>query len=399
MIWFLSVFLLLYGGLHIYGFLKAKAALAFSSVVGIPLAGFLLIMILAPVIVHYMENSGFKTSARVIAYLGYTWMAFIFLFFSCGVILEVYHLILRLAVIFLGHGSAQLYPSTQIKFFVPLLVSSLAVFYGFYEVSHVRIEKLVIRSALIPAQIGKLRIAQISDVHLGLLVGERKLQRIISLAAAQDPDVLVSTGDLVDGEVCQNQQMVEVLRSINPRYGKFAVTGNHEYYAGIERSIRCTEEGGFKVLQDETVDLQGIIQIAGVNDPTAKSFHKSNGVTEKGLLQGLRAQTGVNQPRKFVLFLKHQPIIDPEAEGLYDLQLSGHSHKGQIFPFSIFTAMAYRKDSGFLKLRRGSNLYVSRGTGTWGPPLRILAPPEITIIDLIHSDDISVEDSSEVTVN
>jgi uncharacterized protein len=392
MILFLSVFLLLYGSLHVYGYFKARAALAFGPVIAIPLAVFLLVMILAPVIVHYMENAGLKNSARALAYAGYTWMGLIFLFFCCGVILEAYHLILRLAVLLLGSGPAQLYPSAQIKFFAPLLVSMLAVLYGFYEVSHVRIERLVIPTPLIPAQVGKLKIAQISDVHLGLLVGERKLKRIIALVAAEDPDILVSTGDLVDGDVCQDDRMVEVLRGINPRYGKFAVTGNHEYYAGVERAIKCTEQGGFQVLQGEAVEVEGLIQIAGVNDPTAKSFHKSNGITEKGLLTGVGVQNGKTHPREFVLLLKHQPVIDPETEGLFDLQLSGHTHKGQIFPFSLLTRMVFRNGSGFLKLRRGSKLYVSRGTGTWGPPIRILAPPEITIIELVHSDETIRED-------
>jgi predicted MPP superfamily phosphohydrolase len=385
MLLFLTSFLLLYGGLHAYGFFKAKAALSLTPPIAILLAVFMVIVVLTPVIVHFLENSELIGLSRFSAYVGYTWMALIFLFFVGGIIIDAYNLITRLMEFVLGGHLSSLYPSTRLQFFLPFGLSLLVVMYGFIENSHIRIEKLTIPTSSIPASVGTLKIAQISDVHLGLLVGETKLKRILDLVSAQNPDVLVSTGDLVDGEICKNDRMVEILRGISPPLGKFAVTGNHEYYAGVDRAVKCMQEGGFKVLQGESVDLGGMIHIAGVDDPTAKSFHRFNGITEKSLLSGIAAQNGSANPRQFVLLLKHQPRIDRETVGLYDLQLSGHTHKGQIFPFSLLIKLAFPQDAGLLKLTQGSNIYISRGTGTWGPPLRFLAPPEITIIELVHA--------------
>lgn len=170
------------------------------------------------------------------------------------------------------------------------------------------------------------------------------------------------------------------MKAINPRYGKFAITGNHEFYAGIENARCFTENAGFTFLRGESVTVAGMINIAGVDDPAGR-YYGLKDISEKGVLSKL--------PRdKFTLLLKHRPTVDKDAVGLFDLQLSGHAHKGQIFPFSLITRIYYRHtaDAGHLKLMDNFYLYVSRGSGTWGPPIRFLAPPEVTVIELVHGE-------------
>jgi predicted MPP superfamily phosphohydrolase len=171
-----------------------------------------------------------------------------------------------------------------------------------------------------------------------------------------------------------------MFREINPRFGKYAITGNHEFYAGLEQSIWFTEQAGFTMLRGERVDIQNILTIAGVDDPQANSFGLYRGGTEKEVLADL-------PDNRFVLLLKHRPLIDESSRGLFDLQLSGHVHRGQIFPFSIITGLYYETQSGLAQLSDGSSLYVSRGSGTWGPPIRFLSPPEVTVIDLVRADE------------
>ena len=193
---------------------------------------------------------------------------------------------------------------------------------------------------------------------------------------AADPDILVSTGDLVDGQINDLPGLAELLREINPRYGKFAITGNHEFYAGLNHAMDFTERAGFTILRGEGITITGLINIVGVDDPAGKRYGLLKGVVEKELLSGL-------PPEKFTLFLKHRPLLDRDALGLFDLQLSGHTHKGQIFPLSLVTRLSYPADSGSLVLLNKSHLYVSRGVGTWGPPIRFLAPPEVTVIEIL----------------
>ena len=127
------------------------------------------------------------------------------------------------------------------------------------------------------------------------------------------------------------------------------------------------------------MNIGGLINIAGVDDPAGRMLQNSTTISEKELLLNL-------QKNIFTLLLKHRPVVDKGSCGLFDLQLSGHVHKGQIFPFSIITWLYYPVDSGVANLMDSSYLYVSRGAGTWGPPIRFLSPPEVTLIELIHKD-------------
>jgi hypothetical protein len=166
-----------------------------------------------------------------------------------------------------------------------------------------------------------------------------------------------------------------MIKNIPTTYGKFAVTGNHEFYAGLNRALAFTKKAGFTILRGEGLTVSNVLNIAGVDDPAVKRYVPNLAVSEKALLEKMPGD-------KFTLFLKHQPVISSESLGKFDLQLSGHTHKGQIFPFYLFTKLFYRMHSGLSKLNGNAMLYVSRGSGTWGPPVRFLSPPEVTIIDI-----------------
>jgi len=264
-------------------------------------------------------------------------------------------------------------------FFIALTVSLLVAIYGHLEALTIRTERITITTPKIPKELGKLRIVQISDVHLGLIVRGCRLEKILREVRAARPDILVSTGDLLDGQINDVSKTVDSFRLINTPHGKFAVTGNHEFYAGLERSLSFMKEVGFTVLRGETRDIRGVVLVAGVDDETANRFGLSNGMAEAELLSNL--------PRdRFVLFLKHRPLFHRGSDRLFDLQLSGHTHGGQIFPFSLIIKMLYPVDAGLLALNDGALLYVSPGSGTWGPPMRFFAPPEVTVVDLIHGE-------------
>jgi len=269
--------------------------------------------------------------------------------------------------------------SARYAFFIPLALSVGTAFYGYFEAKDIRTERITVKSSKIPAAIGRLRIVQISDVHLGLIIREERLARILQEVKKADADILVSTGDLVDGQIDNLSGLAEKLKELSPQHGMFAITGNHEFYAGLDQALNFTEKAGFTILRNTGLTIEGLITIAGVDDPQVKSYGLSTQSPEKEVLSALPRDT-------FILFLKHRPLIDPSAAGLFDLQLSGHVHKGQIFPFSIITWLYYPTQAGLAELPGNALLYVSRGSGTWGPPIRFLAPPEVTVIDIVHSD-------------
>ena len=374
---FLLFFLLVYGGMHLYAFLKARAALAFSVPTGIVIALFMLVMVAAPFIIRLSEKAGFEFFARIMSYIGYTWLGILFLFISVSVIFDIYRFAVFSGETLLKKDFSSFSVKSSHAFFVSISLSILISLYGYYEAKNIRTETLRIRTSIIPEEIGRLTIVQISDVHLGLIVREERLKLILDEVRKANPDILVSTGDLVDGQIDNLSVLADSLNELRPRFGKYAVTGNHEFYAGLEQAINFTEMAGFKILRNQAVTVEGMINIAGVDDPQAKSYGFSKNSSEKEILSVLPDD-------KFTVLLKHRPMVDPEATGLFDLQLSGHAHKGQIFPFSIITGLYYPTQSGTAKLPRNSKLHVSRGSGTWGPPIRFLAPPEVTVIELVY---------------
>jgi predicted MPP superfamily phosphohydrolase len=374
---FLFTFFFLYSSFHLYIFLKVKSAFTLGAGITLVFILFMAVMVIAPVLVRIFERHAWETLARFLSYVGYSWLGLIFLFCTFSVLLDLYRLVIFTGGMMLRTELSSLVPSPRLAFFIPLLVTVIAAAYGFFEARSIRSEQVVITSPKIPREVNVLTIAQISDVHLGLIVREGRLRKILKEVERAQPDILVSTGDLVDGQIDNLRGLAKLLQNIHPPYGKFAVTGNHEFYAGLDQALQFIEDAGFTVLRGEAKGVHGFIQIAGVDDPTGRHFGLVRGASEKALLAGL--------PREcFILLLKHQPEVDREALGLFDLQLSGHTHKGQIFPFTYIVKLFFSYDAGLVHLPNHSTLYVNRGSGTWGPPIRILAPPEVTIITVAH---------------
>lgn len=375
---FLLLFLL-YGGLHFYTFLKVKRTIHTGIITDFCLIIFLVIMVFAPLIIRLAEKEGFNFLARAISYAGYTWMGVLFLFFCVSLALDIFRFIIYAIGLILNRNFLHLTLSLPHAFAVSILLSLSINIYGYFEARNVRTEQLTVRTPKIPVEVGRIRIVQISDVHLGIIVEEKHLKKIVEEIKKAKPEMLLSTGDLLDGQINSLPTLAVFLEDLHPVYGKFAVTGNHEFYAGIDQALDFMRQAGFTVLRGQGKNVARLINIAGVDDPAGKGYGHYKETSEKELLSGLPR-------RNFTILLKHQPVVDKEALNLFDLQLSGHTHKGQIFPFSLITRLYFPLHSGYFPLANHSSLYVSRGTGTWGPPIRFLSPPEITIIDVVHDE-------------
>lgn len=374
---FLVAFFLIYGGVHLYFFSKVKTAFALGMSAWICLALFLIVMIIAPIMVRMFEKREMEEAARLMAFTGYIWMGFLFLFFSASLAIDLYHGLLHAAGFAFNKDISSFFLSARTAFIVPLVWGMIAAVYGYFEARNIRSERVVLTSPKIPQAVGRLTIVQISDVHLGLIVRNEHLKKMLAQVMAAAPDILVATGDLVDGQIDSLTGLAELLREVRPRYGKYAITGNHELYAGLEPSLGFMRSAGFKILQGEEFTIPGLITIVGVDDPVIKRFSAAALGEEQRLMSGLPKDT-------YTLLLKHRPALREESIGRFDLQLSGHVHKGQLFPFNLVTYLFYPVKAGINHYPQNTLLYVSRGTGTWGPPIRFLAPPEVTIIELSH---------------
>jgi predicted MPP superfamily phosphohydrolase len=367
MILFVLTFLCLYGGINFYAFFRARSVFNFYGFPQAIIMMVLILLIFAPILVRVAEAYHHEFLARTVAYTGYIWMAFVFLFFCFNVTFEIIVFLYKLT----GSEAASL-SLRNIAFGASVFIAIIFVIYGFIDARQVRVKTLQVKTEKILPNNGKIRIVQISDVHIGLIIRNNRLQAILDRVLEAKPDILVSTGDLMDGELDNVIPQARRFTFILPKYGKYAILGNHEYYAGLQRSLEFTKAAGFEMLRDDVRHIAGL-SIFGADDITGQKMGLSK---DKRLFEKMLAQDN-----GFVLLLKHQPSVD--AGENFNLQLSGHTHGGQIFPFMLVTHLFFPKNYGYFELGKNKSLYVSRGAGTWGPPVRVFAPPEITVIDLI----------------
>jgi predicted MPP superfamily phosphohydrolase len=363
---FLSI-VLGYAGMQVYAVLAAHAGLGLAPQTRPLLYAWVGLMTFFPFLLWRLERASWHRLATAGAWLGYGWMGVVFLFFWIALALDGLHLLAAGA----GLGAV----SSARSFALALAATLLVAAWGVFAATRPRIERVRLASPKLPAGAAPLRIAFISDVHLGALVGERALRRILARLETLNADLVLSGGDLVDGQADRLGRVVPLLAAVRPRLGKFAVIGNHECYVGLEHALDFHHRAGFTVLRGTAVEAAPGLGLAGVDDPAAGSFRHTAHLDERAALSAIA-------PQAFSILLKHQPVVTPAGEPRADLQLSGHVHRGQIFPFNFLVRLVYPQPMGLSLLPGGGHLYVSRGTGTWGPPMRVLAPPEITLIEL-----------------
>jgi hypothetical protein len=375
---FLLSFLLVYGSMHAYAIFRARTVLAFGPGTTLALLPLLLLLLCAPIATRLLGRHGYEDAARIAAHAGYLWMGFLFFFTCLNLSADLLRLPLRAAERGGIAASAAAWIAGRSAF---LCIAGIAVAlsaYAIVEATRIEIVRVRIATDRLPASVPSLRIAQITDLHLGHIHRNGKAREVAAIVARERPDLFVSTGDLVDGELDGVAELAEILRGVPAPRGKFAVLGNHEYYAGIGRAIAFTRKSGFTLLRDESVVIDNAVRLVGVDDPAGARFDRTGGPSEADVLAS-------RPDGLFTVLLKHRPQLDPATGGKFDLQLSGHTHHGQIFPFRLLTRLVYPLLAGDHPVPGGGILHVSRGTGTWGPPMRFLAPPEVTVVDIARS--------------
>lgn len=363
----ISLFIGIYGGFHVYVYYKLKPF--FLPHPWLPIT--ILVLLGCSIFVVAILTRGNVASPLVapLAYITFSWMGMVFLFFAISIPVD-------LATWIIGKTSAQqlhLYLVSPRRTTVIGIAVVLIAVYGYMASRQINIEHLVFKSAKITMPI---QVVQITDLHLGLMSDERYCQKVVHEINALDADIVVSTGDLVDMQMDHLDGLGKLIASIRAPHGKYAVLGNHEALAGITSSREFTERAGFKLLSNSGVTIDNAVNLIGIDDQTMERADRQSSVNEPALLK--QFDNGL-----YTILLKHQPVVEQKSKGLFDVQLSGHTHGGQIFPFNLLIHLFYEAPFGLSKQGDNGWLYVSRGTGTWGPPIRVLAKPEITLIQLL----------------
>ena len=319
--------------------------------------------------------------SKLIAGVAYGWMGVAVLLFFLLVASEV----LRAGV----HGASALtarpldpdrraFLSRTIAGGVSLIAISLAGMGTANALGEVAVRRVLVPLRRLPRALEGFRIVQLSDVHIGPTLGADWLERVVARVNALAPDAVVITGDLVDGSVEELRDQVAPLAKLSAKHGVFFVTGNHEYYSGADEWIDELARLGVRTLRNERVALgdgEHSFDLAGVDDWTARRFGGGHGANLARALAG-------RDPARELVLLAHQPKQIHEAARLgVGLMLSGHTHGGQIFPWQLLVKLDQPYIAG-LAQHEDTHISVSRGTGFWGPPMRVAAPAEIALIEL-----------------
>lgn len=362
-----------YGGLHYYLYRKLRHALPaykYLSIIALSLLGG------SVFVVEALLHNEIVTWAKPLAWLSFVWMGWVVLFFGISLPLDIIAWLAKKIALVSSMQHLVRQPgkflTSRLCIFLVIIVTTILGIYGTLSARQINFETIPISSAKLPQPI---RLIQISDLHLGILTNPDYIARLVQLVNAKKPDIIVSTGDLIDMSTDNAHELTILLEKLKAPLGKYAVYGNHETFVDLDKSRTLTESAGFTLLSNSGVTIAGIINLFGVDDPSVAG----------------RMHPGAQHPREphirfanalFTVLLKHQPVVTPATVPTFDLQLSGHVHGGQIYPFGLITAAVYRVPLGLSRITDNRWLYVSRGTGTWGPPMRVLAKPEITVFEL-----------------
>jgi uncharacterized protein len=308
-----------------------------------------------------------------------TWAALIAMgYFSSLLVLTILRDVVLLVPGLLGASDPAIARESAVA--VPLAALAVTLV-GFVNARRVaRVVRVDVPIAGLPPELDGYSIAQISDIHVGPTIKRPYLNAIVNRVNALKADAIAVTGDLVDGSVRRLALHTEPLARLAARDGAFFVTGNHEYYSGAEEWIAEMRRLGLTVLINEHVvcERDGVgVMIAGVADFTAHHFNPAHRSDPHAAAAGAPAHVQVR------ILLAHQPRTAFTAvEAGYHLQLSGHTHGGQFFPWNLFVPLQQPFVAGLKKVRH-MWVYTSRGTGYWGPPKRFGAPSEITLVRLV----------------
>lgn len=370
---FFSVFFTIYGLVNSYIFISGLDALPAGNDLRTWYGVLFWVLALSFIVGRFWERTGFSIASSVLIWIGSFWLAaMLYLFIIVAVIdfLRLVNLVLPILPEFSDGERMNV-------FIAVTAICFLVVLAGFLNARNPRVRRM---SFDLDGKLtnGKtLALAVASDIHLGTIICKSRLETIVRAMNALQPDIILLPGDVVDEDLepVIRQNLGDTLRKLSARHGVFAVTGNHEYIGGVEPACAYLTEHGITMLRDTAVTIDGVASIIGRED---LSYSRAKRKKRKSLNEIVN---GVDRSLPLIL-LDHQPFHLEEAENNgVDLQLSGHTHHGQLWPLSYITKAIYERSWGYVR-KGATHVYVSCGVGTWGPPVRTGNSPEILYITL-----------------
>ena len=374
---FFGIFFLITGLISFYIFIRGWQSIPPGSSLRHAYAIVFWIVALSFICGRLMENFLPSALSHLFVWVGSFWIAAMIYFLIAVVSIDVLRLINRFLPFF---PSAITQNYSQAKYIISACVTGLVgltLLAGHINSLMPRVRKLDLPVAKQAGTMKTLNIVAASDIHLGTIVGRSRLDQIVDTINSLNPDLVLLPGDIVDEDLAPvvNQNLGESLKSIHAPLGVYAITGNHEYIGGVKEACAYLTDHNIVMLRDQSVKIADSFYLVGRED---RSVGRFNGHLRKALPE-LMAAVDKKYP---VILMDHQPfgLNEAVAESV-DLQISGHTHYGQIWPLNYIVERIYELAWGYKKIA-GTHFYVSNGVGTWGPPVRVGNRPEIVNIRL-----------------
>ncbi len=331
---------------------------------------------------HIIERHCPEWIVSALYWLSTVWMGLMWELLWMGLGLYVGKQVLVVTGIWSSLGAATIAAIGRYTVFGVIGVASLMCGYGMVQaLGSARIAHVRIPVKELTPELADLKIVMASDFHAGVMVGRRHLDRMANQMMSLKPDLILLPGDILDRNADRIMSLTDVFRRLEAPLGVYGTTGNHDYYIGLKSALKFYNAAGIRMLMNESVELSNGLVVAGIEDRTAQQMRLPRPDISE-LLKNIPED-------KTVILLNHTPSTE-EAERATqsgaDIVLSGHTHAGQIWPFSLLTRATYRYHWGLYKTAAG-HAFTSCGIGYWGPPMRIGAPPEIVLIRLTHENE------------
>lgn len=374
---FFIIFFSVYSAVNYYIFIRGWQALQGLHVLRIAYLVLFLVSALSYILARVFAKVLPIPVYDIMTWVGSFWFAYILYLFLFILLIDL----LRLGNHFFDYFPASVNNNYLIAKRITIasvfLISSLIIATGYINTRIINITSVELSVPKRSSNLDMLRIAVASDIHLSTINDKKFLADIVSKINELDPDLVLLPGDIVDdhAEYLVMKGIGEGFKDLSPRFGTFASMGNHEFINGGARSEGFITSQGIKLLRDEYHFLDGNLYIVGRDDSSKNSFTKERRKTLKEILQGLN-------PEYPVILMDHTPWRLEEASvNQVDLQVSGHTHHGQLFPLNYITSIIYEVSRGYKK-KQNTHYFVSSGAGTWGPPVRTGSTTEIVSINI-----------------
>lgn len=360
---FFISFLIIYLLLHYYIFVRLSIVFRLESNVYFIILVLIFLLAAWGILAEYFSNKHLANNfLKTFAGYGYIWFGVLSITFFLFLATDIIHIFIR---------------NNQFIYYSTLTSCILAVFCSAYSVFNVMFREPIIKniSLKVPGlTVEKLRIVQLSDIHIDSYASHKEIQKIVKRTNELNPDIVVLTGDILESRI-GDEYIKYDLDKIKTKYGIFAVSGNHEYYMGIDEFYSFCDKIKANVIHNKNIEVGNILYIAGIPDTKSSKRFNSQPADIQKALQNIDF-------KKPVVFLSHQPDSFIEVSKYpVSLQLSGHTHAGQIPPFDLIEYIFFKYYYGLYN-ENNSYLYVSSGTRWWGPPMRLFSRSEIVCINL-----------------